>query len=481
MEQLPVFYNLKGHKVVVTGGGTVAARRTEISLRSGAHVTVFADQLGGEFDEFLERPGFVHEARAAAAEDLAGAVMAFGASEDEAIDGALYELTRAAGVPANIADVPEQCDFIMASIVDRTPLVIAVSSSGTAPILARMIRARLETMLPATYGRLAEFAGQFRELVSSKLQNGMARRKFWERAIYGPTADLVLAGDETRAEEQLRAELDAVVKEEQGEPVGQVFLVGAGPGDPDLLTFRALRLMQLADVVVHDRLIGEGVLNLVRRDAERIYVGKRPRDHTLPQEEISQLLVRLAKEGKRVLRLKGGDPFIFGRGGEEIETLAAEGVPFQVVPGITAASGCASYAGIPLTHRDHAQSCVFVTAHRRDGVLEMDWASLLRPGQTVAIYMGLGSLEKVAGEFVARGADAKLPAAIVDNGTRSNQQVITGTLGTIAADGAKAELKGPALVIIGTVVSLREKLQWFEGEQSASNLAERSISTELLM
>ena len=257
--------------------------------------------------------------------------------------------------------------------------------------------------------------------------------------------------------------------------------MGAWPGDPDLLTFRALRLMQLADVVVHDRLIGEGVLNLVRRDAERIYVGKRPRDHTLPQEEISQLLVRLAKEGKRVLRLKGGDPFIFGRGGEEIETLAAEGVPFQVVPGITAASGCASYAGIPLTHRDHAQSCVFVTAHGRDGVLEMDWASLLRPGQTVAIYMGLGSLEKVAGEFVARGADANLPAAIVDNGTRSNQQVITGTLGTIAADGAKAELMGPALVIIGTVVSLREKLQWFEVEQSASNLAERSISTELLM
>ena len=481
MEQLPVFYNVKGRKVVITGGGTVAARRTEISLRSGAHVTVFADSLSDEFLEFRGRADFAHETRAPVLGDLADAAMAFGASENEAVDGALYDLTRQAGVPANIADVPEQCDFIMASIVDRSPLVIAVSSSGTAPILSRMIRARLETMLPASYGRLAEFAGQFREMVAHKLSNGLARRKFWERTIYGPTADLVLAGDETRAEQQLKSELQAMVNEEEGQPIGQVFLVGAGPGDPDLLTFRALRLMQLADVVVHDRLIGEGVLNLVRRDAERVYVGKRPRDHTLPQEEISQLLVRLAKEGKRVLRLKGGDPFIFGRGGEEIETLAAEGVPFQVVPGITAASGCSSYAGIPLTHRDHAQSCVFVTAHGRDGVIDLDWTSLLRPRQTVAIYMGLGSLGKVAGEFIARGADADLPAAVVDNGTRSNQQVVTGSLGKIAELAASAELKGPALVIIGTVVSLRDQLQWFEGEAATPSLAERSISTELLI
>lgn len=481
MEQLPVFYNIQNRKVVVTGGGTVAARRTEISLRAGAHVTVFAETLGDEFLEFEGRAEFHHETRPPTAEDLAEAVIAFGASEDDAIDGPLYELARTAKVPANIADVPEKCDFIMASIVDRSPLVIAVSSSGSAPILARMIRARLETMLPARYGRVAEFAGQFRDLVSSTLSAGLARRKFWETAIYGATADLVLAGDETRAEQQLRADLEAASKQKEGDAMGQVFLVGAGPGDPDLLTFRALRLMQLADVVVHDRLIGEGVLNLVRRDAERIYVGKRPRDHTLPQEEISQLLVRLAKEGKRVLRLKGGDPFIFGRGGEEIETLAAEGVPFQVVPGITAASGCASYAGIPLTHRDHAQSCVFVTAHGRDGVIDLDWTSLLRPKQTVAIYMGLGSLDQLAGEFVARGANPDLPAAVVDNGTRTNQQVVSAPLSSIAEAASKAELKGPALVIIGSVVSLREKLQWFEGEHSAPGLAARSIASELLV
>ncbi len=481
MEQLPVFYNLKGRRVVISGGGTVAARRTEISLRSGAYVTVFTDVLSDEFRPYRDHPKFKHEPRAATLDDLREAVMAFGASEDEAIDGALYDLTRKACVPANIADVPDKCDFIMASIVDRSPLVIAVSSSGTAPILSRMIRARLETMLPASYGRLAEFAGQFRDMVAETLESGLARRKFWERTIYGPTADLVLAGDEGRAEAQLKSELEAVAQEEKGEQIGQVFLVGAGPGDPDLLTFRALRLMQLADVVVHDRLIGGGVLNLVRRDAERVYVGKRANDHTLPQEDISQLLVRLAKEGKRVLRLKGGDPFIFGRGGEEIETLASEGVPFQVVPGITAASGCASYAGIPLTHRDHAQSCVFVTAHGRDGVIDLDWTSLLRPRQTVAIYMGLGSLEQVAGEFIARGADADLPAAVIDNGTRANQQVVAGTLQTIADIVAAAEFKGPALVIIGSVVSLREKLQWFEGEAATPNLSQRSIATELLI
>lgn len=481
MEQLPVFYNIKNRKVVVTGGTTVAARRTEISLRAGAHVIVFSETLSDEFMEFQGRDDFRHETRSPTAEDLADAVIAFGASEVDAIDGPLYELARAANVPANIADVPEKCDFIMASIVDRSPLVIAVSSSGSAPILARMIRARLETMLPARYGRVAEFAGQFRDLVAGTLRAGLERRKFWEGVIYGPTSDLVLAGDETRAEHQLRAELDAANAHQDGEKMGQVFLVGAGPGDPDLLTFRALRLMQLADVVVHDRLIGEGVLNLVRRDAERVYVGKRPRDHTLPQEEISQLLVRLAKEGKRVLRLKGGDPFIFGRGGEEIETLAAEGVPFQVVPGITAASGCASYAGIPLTHRDHAQSCVFVTAHGRDGVIDLDWTSLLRPKQTVAIYMGLGSLERVADEFIARGANPDLPAAVVDNGTRSNQKVVTAPLSTIAAEASKAELKGPALVIIGSVVTLRDQLQWFEAETPAPGLAAGSTASELLV
>ncbi|MEM7428260.1 MAG: siroheme synthase CysG [Pseudomonadota bacterium] len=464
MDQIPLFFNVKNRKVVITGGGTVAARRAEISLRCGAEVTVFTENLGDEFRPFLDHDRFAHERRMPDPSDLAGAIIAFGAAEDEEADDHLAELAKSGGVPANIADVPDKCDFIMPTMVDRSPLTIAVSSAGSAPMLARLIRARLETMLPASYGRLAEFAGNFRETVTNRLEDGVARRRFWERVFDGAVADLVLAGDEGLATAQLQAELEAASGSAEEETLGEVFLVGAGPGDPDLLTFRALRLMQLADVVVHDRLIGEGVLNLVRRDAERIYVGKRPKDHTLPQEEISELLVRLAREGKRVLRLKGGDPFIFGRGGEEIEKLSSEGIPFQVVPGITAASGCASYAGIPLTHRDHAQSCVFVTAHGRDGVIDLDWTSLLRPKQTVAIYMGLTSLLQVTEEFVSRGADPDLPAAIIDNGTRQSQSVVTATLSTIAREAEQAGLKGPAMVIIGTVVSLRDKLKWFEAD-----------------
>ena len=241
---------------------------------------------------------------------------------------------------------------------------------------------------------------------------------------------------------------------------GVVYLVGAGPGDPDLLTFRALRLMQKADVVLYDRLTDEGAMNLVRREAERIYVGKQPDDHELPQEEISALLVKLARQGRRVLRLKGGDPFMFGRGGEEIEALAAEGIPFQVCPGVTAATGAAAYAGIPLTHRDHAHACVFVTGHGKDGNIALDWGVLLQPRQTVAIYMGLRNLGALTREFIAHGADADMPAAVVDNATRAAQRVVVGTLGTLDEKTRRAELRGPAIIIVGTVVTLRDKLDW---------------------
>jgi len=263
------------------------------------------------------------------------------------------------------------------------------------------------------------------------------------------------------AEHQLNAELDDASGDQPKGRIGEVYLVGAGPGDPDLLTFRALRLMQRADVVLYDRLVGEDILTLMRRDAERIYVGKLPQQHTMQQEDISQLLVDLALQGKRVLRLKGGDPFIFGRGGEEIEKLAEHDIPFQVVPGVTAAAGCASYSGIPLTHRDHAQSCMFVTAHGKDGVLGLDWDVLIRPQQTVAVYMGLSTLKHLAPEIISRGASPDMPAAIIDNGTRENQRVVVGTISTLVELAEAAELKGPSIIIIGTVVTLHEKLQWF--------------------
>ena len=286
------------------------------------------------------------------------------------------------------------------------------------------------------------------------------RRRFWEAVLEGPIGERALSGDDRAADAELARAIERAAAEGAEAPRGEVYLVGAGPGDPDLLTFRALRLMQKADVVLYDRLTDEGVMNLVRREAERIYVGKQPDDHELPQDEISALLVKLARQGKRVLRLKGGDPFIFGRGGEEIEALAADGIAFQVCPGVTAATGAAAYAGIPLTHRDHAQSCVFVTGHGKDGKIALDWGALLQPRQTVAIYMGLRNLEALTREFIAHGADADLPAAVIDNATRATQRVVIGTLGTVAAKVRAAELSGPAIIIIGTVVTLRDKLDW---------------------
>ncbi|HHN72969.1 MAG TPA: uroporphyrinogen-III C-methyltransferase, partial [Thermopetrobacter sp.] len=314
----------------------------------------------------------------------------------------------------------------------------------------------------------ARFAGDIRDKVMARLKNAENRRRFWERILEGPMASLIFAGDEEAARELMERELAVAEAEEKTGISGEVYLVGAGPGDPDLLTFKALRLMQKADVVLYDRLIGDGILNLVRREAERIYVGKRPENHTLPQEDISELMIRLARQGRRVLRLKGGDPFIFGRGGEEIERLAEERIPFQVVPGITAAAGCAAYAGIPLTHRDHAQSCLFVTAHGRNGILDLDWEQILRPGQTVAIYMGLRILPELAAAFLEHGAEPTMPAAVIEKGTRPGQRVITGTLADIAEKARAAGFSGPAMIIVGTVVTLRDRLAWYLPDEEAA-------------
>ncbi len=466
MDHLPIFLDVRGRKIIVDGGSSMAARRVERALQAGADVHVFAPALDGEFRTLRDHPNLTHHARAPELPDFVGAAVAYGASDDPVRDRALYEMADHNHVLANVADVTEYCDFITPSIIDRAPLVIAISSGGAAPVIARILRARIEAILPTAYGKLAAFSGRLRDRVMTKLKTPQARRAFWENTIDGPVADMFLAGDPKAAKKQFLKELDATALGQDVEKRGEVYLVGAGPGDPDLLTFRALHLMQRADVVLYDRLIGEGIINLVRRDAERIYVGKLPKQHTMEQGDISALMVKLAQSGKRVLRLKGGDPFIFGRGGEELETLAAANVPFQVIPGITAASGCASYAGIPLTHRDHAQSCVFVTAHGKDGVLSLDWETMVRPGQTVAIYMGRSALEFLMAEFIRRGVDPKTPAAIVDNGTRPNQQVITGDLTNLYARAAAANLPGPALVIVGSVVRLRDRLNWYNAIES---------------
>jgi uroporphyrin-III C-methyltransferase/precorrin-2 dehydrogenase/sirohydrochlorin ferrochelatase len=461
MEHLPINLNLKGRKAVVAGGDTHAAQRAELALKAGAEVLVVAPELSSAFAAIERMPQFSHRPGIVAEADLAGAFIAFGGSGDAAEDRRLSGLAHAAGALVAISDRPELSDFIMPAVIDRSPLVIAVSSGGTSPLLTRLITERLQGSIPAACGGLASFLRDIRERVDARIPDPREQRRFLEKIVDGKAADLVLAGDRAAAEARVDAELDAHLSATGVRPVGEVFLVGGGPGDPDLLTFRALRLIQRADVVVYDRLIGSPILDLVRRDAERIYVGKRKNLHEMPQEEISLLLVKLAREGRRVLRLKGGDPFIFGRGGEELETLAEAGIPFQVVPGVTAASGCASYAGIPLTHRDHAQVCIFVTGHAKHGKPDVDWPLLLRPNQTVAIYMGLAALPELTAEFIARGADPLLPVAIVENGTRPTQRVVTGTVADIAAKARDAALKGPAIIIVGTVVSLHEKLDWF--------------------
>jgi uroporphyrin-III C-methyltransferase/precorrin-2 dehydrogenase/sirohydrochlorin ferrochelatase len=467
VDHLPIFLDIRGKTVVVTGGGALAARRVERALSAGGRVKLFAEELSEEFRPFEANDAFAVFARAPEADDLHGAILAYGAEEDFDRDKRLRDLAKAAGVLANVADTMELCDFITPAILDRSPIVAAISSSGASPILARIIKAELESAIPATFGDLSSFLGRFRAEVAERISDGVRRRRFWEDISESIVGERVMAGDLAGAETALREKLAVLDDAAGGKAIGEVYLVGTGPGDPDLLTFRAMRLMQRADVVLYDRLIGPRILDLVRRDATRIYVGKQPDDHTLAQEDITQMLVRLAKEGQRVLRLKGGDPFIFGRGGEEIDQIARHGIPFQVVPGITAAAGCAAYAGIPLTHRDHAQACVFVTGHGKDGKVDLNWEALIQPRQTVAIYMGLATIDRVMAEFIAHGAAPELPVAVIDNGTRRRQRVVTGTLADIARKTAAAGLKGPSIIIIGTVVTLRDRLAWFEPNAGA--------------
>jgi uroporphyrin-III C-methyltransferase/precorrin-2 dehydrogenase/sirohydrochlorin ferrochelatase len=391
------------------------------------------------------------------ARHLDGAALVIAATDDRTVNQAVSRQARERNIPVNVVDDPGLCTFIMPSILDRSPLIVAFSSGGASPVLTRMLRSRLEALIPHSYGRLAAFSARFRDTVKARIADTARRRWFWEKMLEGAVAEKVLAGDEAGAETLLLSQL----KNRQPAQTGEVYLVGAGPGDPDLLTLRALQLMQKADVVVYDNLVSKPILDMARRDAERIYAGKKRAEHAMQQQEINELLVRLAEQGKRVLRLKGGDPFIFGRGGEEIETLAGHGIPFQIVPGITAASGVAAYAGIPLTHRDHAQSCIFVTGHLKDGSMNLDWDALARPKQTIVVYMGLLGLETLCAELIAHGLPDSIPAAIVQQGTTQNQRVISGTLATLPGLTRLEKLQAPTLIIIGGVVTLREKLAWF--------------------
>ncbi len=459
MNYLPIFLDLRDRHCLVVGGSETAARKAELLLRAGARVDVAAPGLheGWQRLPHADRVTRVADAFSPALLDGKDAVIVV--DDDVAAAKAVADAARARHIPVNVADKPDLCSFILPSIIDRSPLMVAISSGGESPVLARMLRARLESLIPAAYGRLSALASRYKDRVRAAIAPEQ-RRAFWEKVFLSPVAEMVFSGRDNEAEQTL----EAMIREGTAHDIkhGEVYLVGAGPGNPDLLTFRALRLMQQADIIVYDRLVSQPILDMCRRDAERIYVGKERDDHAVPQEEINLMLVRLAKEGKRTLRLKGGDPFIFGRGGEEIETLVEHGVPFQVVPGITAAAGVASYAGIPLTHRDYAQSVAFVTGHLKENTFNMNWEGIARRDQTIVIYMGLKGLPLLCEALIKHGLTPDTPAAIVQHGTLPTQRVITGDLSTLPALAEDAQLKPPTLIIVGNVVKLREKLGWYQ-------------------
>lgn len=460
MEYLPLFHQLREQPVLLVGGGEVALRKARLLAQAGARLRVVTLKLHPELEKLLEQTGGVYQLRGWQAGDCQGHVLVVAATENSMLNAEVAAEAKALHVPVNVVDTPELCSVIFPAIVDRSPLVVAVSSGGHAPVLARLVRAKIETVLPAAYGKLARLAQKYRQAVKKRFGDLQQRRVFWEETLQGPIAEQVFAGNFGQAEQMLQDKLAG----EAAQVTGEVYLVGAGPGDPDLLTFKALRLMQQADVVLYDRLVASEIVDMCRRDADRIYVGKAASNHSLSQEKINQKLVALAQEGKRVLRLKGGDPFIFGRGGEEIEELAQNGIPFQVVPGITSASGCSSYAGIPLTHRDYAQSVRFVTGHPKDGNLDLPWSELVSTTQTVVFYMGLGTLPVIASQLVRNGRAAETPVAVIERGTTAQQRVILGTLDDIAKRIMDEQVESPSLIIVGEVVALKERLAWFAGQ-----------------
>ena len=449
MDHLPIFCQLRQRDCLLVGGGDVAERKARLLLDAGANVTVNALDFTPQFQVWADSQMLTLVQGEFIPSLLDNCWLAIAATDNETVNQQVSDAAEARRIFCNVVDAPRQASFIMPSIIDRSPLMVAVSSGGTSPVLARLLREKLESILPLHLGQLARYAGHLRARVKQQFATVGERRRFWEKLFVNDRLAQSLANDDRQAVADTTEPL---------EHRGEVVLVGAGPGDAGLLTLKGLQQIQQADVVVYDRLVSDDIMNLVRRDADRVFVGKRSGYHCVPQEEINQILLREAQKGRRVVRLKGGDPFIFGRGGEELETLCEAGIPFSVVPGITAASGCSAYSGIPLTHRDFAQGVRLVTGHLKTGG-ELDWANLAVEKQTLVFYMGLNQAPAIREKLIAHGMAEDMPAAIVENGTAVTQKVVSGTLGQL--DILAQQMASPALIIVGRVVGLRDKLNWF--------------------
>jgi uroporphyrin-III C-methyltransferase / precorrin-2 dehydrogenase / sirohydrochlorin ferrochelatase len=454
----PISLKLQQQHCLIVGGGHIAYRKAVLLQKAGAIVSVVSPEIDSQLLEIVQQSNGKHIPNKFSPEvALSQYRLVIAATDQASVNQDVFNACEALNVLVNSVDDPPHCRFMVPAIVDRSPLVISIASNGTSPVLSRQLRTQLETTIPHGMGRLAEFSGQWRKTVKEHIQNPDERRVFWENLYAGPLKEHVFNDNIIEADKLIEQALKELTK-----PKGEVYLVGAGPGDPELLTLKALRLMQQADIVIYDRLVSAPIMELCRRDAEKVYVGKARSNHAVPQEGINALLVKYAEEGKRVCRLKGGDPFIFGRGGEEIQELFAAGVPFQVVPGITAASGCSAYAGIPLTHRDYAQSVRFLTGHLKEGSPELPWSELVYENQTLVLYMGLVGLEKICEKLIQHGQRADMPVALVSKGTTPDQKVVTGTLADIATKVSEHQIQAPTLTIIGEVVKLREQLQWLD-------------------
>jgi uroporphyrin-III C-methyltransferase/precorrin-2 dehydrogenase/sirohydrochlorin ferrochelatase len=457
MNYLPLVLDVRAKPCLIVGGGRVAYRKALLLRRAGAIVHVVAPAIHEPLLDLISASGGVYYADKFNNDYLDQRYLVIAATPDDALNQAVAKECDKRGLLVNVVDAPAFCSVIFPAIIDRNPLLIAVSTSGAAPVLARQVRTQIESSVPANVGALADFIAKFRPLVSDQLA-AEQRRGFWESMVESEIAECVMAGKTTEAEALLMASLKNYARQDNS--IGEVYLVGAGPGDPDLLTFKALRLMQRADVVLYDRLVAPAIVDMTRRDAERIYVGKARSDHAVPQEKINQLLIDYALKGNKVVRIKGGDPFIFGRGGEEIEGLAKHNVPFQIVPGVSAANGCACYAGIPLTHRDHAQSVRFLTGHLKDGSIDLPWSELVQPQQTLVIYMGLQGLATICQQLIAHGLATDTAIALIERGTTAQQRTHVATLATIVDTIQHHQVHAPTLIIVGSVVSLHAELQW---------------------
>jgi uroporphyrin-III C-methyltransferase/precorrin-2 dehydrogenase/sirohydrochlorin ferrochelatase len=459
MIYFPVFFDLKAQKVLIVGGGEVARRKLSLLESAGACVTVVAPQVVAEIQERAAAGKIRLAVREFVPEDLDGARLVIVATARRAVNRWIAALSEARSIPVNVVDDREASRFIVPALIDRDPVLVAVSTGGTSPVLARRLRERLEAAIPKRIGGLALWLRALRHAARRRLRDLDARRRFFEQVVDGAAAQRFVAGDARGAQgiaQRLLAAASSAAR-----PVGEVTLVSAGPGDPELLTLKALRALQDADVILHDRLVPAAVLDMARRDALRVCVGKAAGNIGSTQEQINQLLIEHALQGRRVVRLKGGDAFIFGRGGEELEALSKAQIGFSVIPGVTAAIGAAAYAGIPLTHRDFAHSVTFVAGHANKDGREPDWAALAKPGITAVFYMGLARIEHIAAQLRQHGAADTLPAAVIAQATLENQRVITGTLATIAAAADRAGVESPALLVVGDVVSLHDSLAWF--------------------